>query len=100
MTDITTAAEHTGSSARITALRDGEEVGELTLYAEGPHTWVANHTHVHASARGRGIAGIMFSRMVEWAREHDFRIIPTCSYVIKKFKEPDAPRGLLADAHS
>lgn len=98
MSHVTTTIEHDSSQAKIIAIINDEEVGELTLRARTPQAWVANHTHVDPAARGEGVAGQMFDAMVEWARAHDFKIIPTCSYVVKKFEEEGAPTDLLADA--
>lgn len=38
-------------------------------------------TYVPAAARGRGIGGELVETALRHAREHGFRVIPTCWYV-------------------
>ena len=53
-------------------------------------TRVATHTIVPRAIGGRGIAGLLVDRLIEDARKQNFRIVPQCSYVAKKFDEnPD-----------
>ncbi len=90
--------EESKSSVRFLATERNQKIGELDLFAEGPKTWVAHHTFVSPSHRGQGVAEQLFEALVGWASEHRHRIIPTCSYIIKRFNAPDAPRELLAGA--
>lgn len=39
------------------------------------------HTFVPPELRGGGIAGKIVKTALEYAREHQFRVIPSCSYV-------------------
>ncbi len=51
---------------------------------------IATHTIVPPEIGGRGIAGLLVRRLIEDAREHNFKIEPQCWYVAKKFDEnPD-----------
>jgi predicted GNAT family acetyltransferase len=38
-------------------------------------------TYVPAELRGRGIAGRLTQVALDWAREHGYRVVPSCSYV-------------------
>ena len=58
---------------------------ELTWTARGGAR-IANHTYVPPEARGSGIAMQLVERLVEDAREQDFRIVPQCSYVEAAFR--------------
>ena len=40
-----------------------------------------NHTYVPFNLRGRGIAAKIVGYALEYARENNFKIIPSCSYV-------------------
>ena len=39
------------------------------------------HTYTSTAAQGRGIAAQMVTKGLEWARENQFVVVPTCSYV-------------------
>ena len=38
-------------------------------------------TYVPSELRGQGIAGQLVAQALAYAREHGYRVIPTCSYV-------------------
>lgn len=39
------------------------------------------HTYVPPELRGRGVAGKLVKFACAFARDHDVRIVPTCSYI-------------------
>ena len=39
------------------------------------------HTFTPEELRGQGLAGKIVSAALDWARENDLQVIPTCSYV-------------------
>lgn len=50
----------------------------------------AYHTGVRLELEGRGIAGKLFDEMVKYARENKYKVIPSCSYILVKFRRhPD-----------
>lgn len=50
----------------------------------------AYHTGVRPQFEGQGIAGRLFDEMVKYAREHDYKVLPTCPYILAKFRRnPD-----------
>ncbi len=65
----------------------------------------AYHTGVRPELEGQGIAGKLFDEMVKYAREKGFKVMPTCSYILAKFRRrpddyadlwyrtPDEPSG-------
>ncbi|MBD1388580.1 N-acetyltransferase [Neiella sp. HB171785] len=73
-----------------------EGVGELTFI--GPHNGVidANHTVVSPNHQGKGIAGLLFKALVSLAREQQWKINPTCSYIAKKLESNEALQDLVA----
>ncbi len=83
-------------NTRIIAVRNGENVGVLELRARTPMTWAAYRTFVDPAARGEGLAGKLYKEMVSWATQHEFKIIPECSYIVKKFEAPDTPKEIMA----
>ena len=46
----------------------------------------AYHTGVRKEYEGQGIAGKLFDKLVSYARENGYKIIPTCSYILVKFR--------------
>lgn len=56
----------------------------------GEDVRIATHTVVPDEIGGQGIARMLVDRLIADAREQEFRIVPQCSYVAKKFDEnPD-----------
>ena len=39
--------------------------------------------HTYAYESGRGIGTLLMQKAVEWAKEHDYTIIPVCSFAQK-----------------
>ena len=58
-------------------------LAELTYLKKG-NILVANHTFVSEELRGQGIAENLFNEIVKYARDNNFKIDATCSYVVKK----------------
>jgi predicted GNAT family acetyltransferase len=44
--------------------------------------------HTYAYESGRGIGTLLMQNAVEWAKEHDYMIIPVCSFA-KKYLSKD-----------
>ena len=61
-------------------------LGRLTWVERGGAR-VAEHTLVPKEIGGRGVAAKLVEAMVADARENGFKIVPVCSYVVKKFDE-------------
>lgn len=48
---------------------------------------VATHTVVPRAIGGRGVGTALVENLIAEAREHDFKIVPQCSFVAEKFDE-------------
>lgn len=46
----------------------------------------AYHTGVRPEFEGQGIAGKLFDEMVKYARENNYKVKPTCPYILVKFQ--------------
>ena len=64
---------------RITAVMDGEELGEVT-FPERDGIYVINHTYVDDRLRGQGIASELVRRAVEEIESRGGHVEATCSY--------------------
>lgn len=48
---------------------------------------VANHVFVSPELRGQGLAQRLVAHLVDYARQNDLKIKPTCPYAVKSFAE-------------
>ena len=63
----------------------GEVIAELTYRKEGNKLYF-DHTYVSQLMRGQGIAEKLLDAGVEYAEKNGYKIVPVCSYVVKKFE--------------
>jgi hypothetical protein len=63
----------------------GNQIAELDFAINGD-VINAYHTGVRKEYEGQGIAGKLFDKLVSYARENSYKIIPTCSYILAKFR--------------
>ena len=61
----------------------------ITYKVESDHVIVANSTFVDPKLRGQQVAKKLLDRLAEYARNHNLKIRPTCSYVVKAFERYD-----------
>ena len=64
---------------------NGNEIAKLTYKKEGEKLFFES-TIVSPELRGQGIAGKLFDEGVKYARENRYKIVPVCSYIVKKFE--------------
>ena len=64
---------------------NGDELAKLTYRKEGEKLFFES-TVVSPKLRGQGIAGKLFEAGVKYARENNYKIMPVCSYIVKKFE--------------
>ena len=65
--------------------KNGDELAKLTYRKEGEKLYFES-TVVSSELRGQGIAGKLFDAGVKYARENGYKIVPVCSYIVKKFE--------------
>ncbi len=64
----------------------GKRIAEISYVWSGEQKIIANHTWVDDSLRGQGMARQLLDTLVEFARQKQLKIIPTCSYVDVMFR--------------
>ncbi len=74
-----------------------KRAGRMTYEKEQENQIIVEHTNVEEEFGGRGLAGKLMDKMVEYARENNLKINPSCSYVQHKFKKDEAIRDVLAE---
>ena len=70
-------------------MQNGRQIAELDFEVKN-NVLNAYHTGVRPELEGQGIAGKLFDEMVKYARENNYKVIPSCSYISAKFRRrPD-----------
>lgn len=83
------------------AVDGGRTVGELTYLYIKEKTIRIDHTLVHPSQRGKGLAHRLVEAAVAYARAEGLSIVPVCSFTVAEFKrhpEYEDVRDQSADA--
>ena len=62
-----------------------EQLGEMVI-SIADNALTVYHTEVDPKAEGRGLAKQMLDTMVQYARDHQLKVIPLCPYVLAQFK--------------
>jgi len=62
-----------------------DKIAEMDVGIAGNNLTVY-HTEVAEKLKGKGVAGQLLSKMVEYAREQQLKVIPLCTYVLAQFK--------------
>lgn len=94
MTEI--KREGTDQKGEFVLYEEGERAGRMTYEKEGENQIVVAHTNVDEKFGGRGLAGKLMDKMIEYARENNLKIHPTCSYVVHKFDKDESINDVLA----
>lgn len=69
---------------------DGKLVAEMVYNMPSENKMIIEHTEVDDSLSGKGVGGQLVHTAVEYARSHNIKIIPLCTFtksVIDKKKE-------------
>lgn len=66
--------------------KEGELLAELSYASAGDEQMEVNHTYVADELRGQGVGGKLLEEAVQYAREQNKKIIPTCSYAKAKME--------------
>ncbi len=77
---------HDKEGNRFYTLVEGKEAHLYYTKADN-NTLDFTHTYVPVELRGHGIAGKIVKEGLEFAKENNYKIIPTCSYVETYYAE-------------
>lgn len=66
--------------------QQGNKVAELTYFFVDEQTVNANHTYVSETLRGQGVADQLYRELVNFIRDKNLKLRPTCSYIVKKWQ--------------
>ena len=70
----------TVTNSEILAMEDGKLLGKIEFTLSDNNMTIL---HTYAYESGRGIGTLLMQNAVEWAKEHDYTIIPVCSFAQK-----------------
>ena len=68
------------SENEIIAMENGKLLGKIEFTLSDNNMTVL---HTYAYESGRGIGTLLMQTAVEWAKEHNYTIIPVCSFAQK-----------------
>ncbi|MFA5486111.1 MAG: GNAT family N-acetyltransferase [Bacilli bacterium] len=64
-------------------------IAALDYYINRKGIIVATHTEVSKEHRGKGLAVLLFKRLIALAEEKDTKILPYCSYISEMLDKPE-----------
>lgn len=77
------------------AIEENLEAGNMDYRMSEEGDMMISHTYVDPGFRGRNIAMQLVLAAVEYARQHNLKIIPLCSYVSHAFDKREEIRDVL-----
>jgi len=77
--------------------QEGDILAEMTYMQHSEHIIIIEHTEVDEVLRGKNIGFQLVNTAVEYARQHQLKIVPMCPFVKSVFdKKPDY-KDVIAD---
>ena len=74
---------------------EDNDIARITYFYKEENVIDINHTFVNPELRGKAIAGKLLNKVIEFAKENNLLIIPTCSYAVKKMTRNDEYNDVL-----
>ena len=96
MDDLAIGHETTQTGGAWTIEKDGRRVGELAYTDKDPGTIVLTHTEVGPELRGQGAGLKLVEAAVAWARQHQRKVVPSCSYAKAQIEKHAELQDVLA----
>ena len=70
---------HEEENSRFIIYKDGKET--FVEYTPGEGELNLFHTHTDPELRGQGLAALVVRAALEYVKENNLKVVPTCSYV-------------------
>ncbi len=86
---------HNKSASKFSTINDGRE-SVLEYIMVNSETMNMIHTYVPVEQRGRQIAAFLVKAGLEYAKENNLKVIPSCSYVRTYINRNDVYKKLIA----
>ena len=68
------------TNTEILAMENGKLLGKIEFVLSDKKMTIL---HTYAYESGRGIGTMLMQNAVEWAKEHDYTLVPICSFAQK-----------------
>lgn len=78
--------EGNDKKARFYIEEGGQRVAVMEYVYAGTDKFIIEHTEVNETHEGKGLGKLLVQAAVEYAREHNMKIIPLCPYANAVFK--------------
>ncbi len=72
----------------------------VCCYRRQAELLVLHHTEVPPALQGKGVAGVLVQATLDWARQQQLRVRPTCSYVAGYMRRHPETQDLLESPDS
>ncbi|WP_026755949.1 GNAT family N-acetyltransferase [Sediminibacter sp. Hel_I_10] len=79
--------DEASSKGRFYYEKDGETKAVMTYSRAGEDKIIIDHTEVDPSLQGEGIGYQLVDAAVEYARDHQIKIMPLCTFASAVFKK-------------
>ena len=84
-----------GKKGHFSALVNDEEAGLMTYTWAGDDKFIIDHTDVNPDFSGQGVGKQLVMAAIEFAREHNLKIMPLCPYAKSVFDKTPELRDVL-----
>ena len=88
--------EENGNKGAFIAIEDNVQIGEMTYSVAGADKIIIDHTEVDENQKGKGIGKILLSKLVDYVREKQIKVIPLCPFAKSVFDKDVDIRDVLA----
>jgi len=76
--------------------QDGAILAEMVYSMPSPNKMIIEHTEVDDSLAGKGVGMQLLNTAVEYARTHNIKIVPLCTFAKSMFDKKPELRDVLA----
>jgi len=87
--------QETESKGAFFVEQDHKRLAEMTYSKAGPAMIIIDHTEVDEQLRGSGVGEALVGAAVNWAREHEIKIMPLCPFAASVFRKHPEFRDVL-----
>lgn len=86
-----------GKKGEFTLYEGNEKAGFITYVWAGENKFIIDHTEVFPEFGGRGFGHKLIDAVVQYAREHQLKIIPLCPYAKSVFDRTKDIQDILSE---